>query len=220
MLLRRSLFAPRAKLLLLPLPQRRWGSGPAAGGGGDYQIGPANDLQPQPATQHIGQIKLAECGGDGGGGCGGGGKEDGNGGGGKEGGDKGDGKHQQHDWKQSSWKALEAAATTGVSLGVLGYVYPPSLSSLSSPLTPTWRLTGSKTRGIWVSQVLQAPGATENQQCLQQWRPRAESGDSISGRAVVQSRGGGGVYYAVIIPPDVCACYFAGLHSIRVFVWD
>ncbi|KAL0634173.1 hypothetical protein Q9L58_006911 [Maublancomyces gigas] len=113
MLLRRTLFAPRARLLplslSLPLPQRRWGSGPAAGGGGDYQIGPANDVQPQPATQQLGQIKLVKDSGEGGG---------------KDGEDKGDGKQQQqqqqHDWKQSSWKALEAAATTGVSLGVLG----------------------------------------------------------------------------------------------------
>lgn len=65
-------------------------------------------MQPQPATQQLGQIKLAKDSGEGGG---------------KDGEDKGDGKQQQqHDWKQSSWKALEAAATTGVSLGVLGYV--------------------------------------------------------------------------------------------------
>lgn len=115
MLLRRSLFAPRTKLLLIP--QRRWGSGPAAGGGGDYQIGPANDVQPQPATQQLGQIKLTKDNEEREGG-----KHDDKGDGGDKG-DKGDGK--SHDWKQSSWKALEAAATTGVSLGVLGYIRLP-----------------------------------------------------------------------------------------------
>lgn len=64
-------------------------------------------MQPQPATQQLGQIKLAKDSGEGGG---------------KDGEDKGDGKQQQQDWKQSSWKVFDAAATTGVSLGVLGYV--------------------------------------------------------------------------------------------------
>lgn len=119
MLLRRSFFAPRTKIFLLPYQQRRWGSGPAAGGGGDYQIGPANDVQPQPTTQHLGQVKLTKDNGE---------VEENKGGDKGDKGDKGDGKQQQqqhHDWKQSSWKALEAAVTTGVSLGVLGYVHPP-----------------------------------------------------------------------------------------------
>lgn len=74
-------------------------------------------MQPQPATQQLGQIKLTKDNGEGEGSKGGDkGYKD----------EKGDGKQQQHhDWKQSSWKALEAAATTGVSLAVLGYVHPP-----------------------------------------------------------------------------------------------
>lgn len=94
-------------------------------------------MQPQPATQQLGQIKLNEERE--------GGKHDGKGDKEDKGdkGDKGDGKN--HDWKQSSWKALEAAATTGVSLGVLGYIPPPH----------TWR-----DDGLTGDQDLRASGTT------------------------------------------------------------
>lgn len=91
--------------------QRRCLAGPAAGGGNDYQLGPSNELQPQPNTQQLGYIAIAKQA------SGNGGDEGGEGGGGK---DDGKGGKGGHSWKQSGWKVFEAAATTGMSLAVLG----------------------------------------------------------------------------------------------------
>ncbi|KAF8477332.1 hypothetical protein BDZ91DRAFT_709077 [Kalaharituber pfeilii] len=80
---------------------QRWQSqqtgGGAAGGAGDYQLGPSNEIQPTPGTQHFGG--------------------DGNG---EGGGSKGGGKGKNPDWKGTSFKMFEAAATTAASIAILG----------------------------------------------------------------------------------------------------
>lgn len=90
-------------------------TGAAAGGGSDYQLGPANTVQPQPGTQVVGALAESGSGSSGGssGGRGSGSGEDGHA-------DTRRRKSGGHDWKGTSWKMLEAAATTGMSLGVLG----------------------------------------------------------------------------------------------------
>jgi uncharacterized membrane protein YgcG len=122
---RPSVFRTRAiPAPILHATATRWQSGqppqpPAAGGANDYQLGPINDVQPQPGTQHFGQD--------------GPGQEDNNsesdarrgssgkggpssGGGGGYG---GDGAHSKP--AGTAWKMFESAATTAASLLILGY---------------------------------------------------------------------------------------------------
>ncbi|KAL7271968.1 hypothetical protein RUND412_005244 [Rhizina undulata] len=97
-------------------------TGATAGGGSDYRLGPANELQPQPQTQRWGleedQDVVAVVGGGKGGSGGGGG-----GGSGRDG--KGPKEEKQHPegkkWKAAAWKVFESAATTTASLAILGF---------------------------------------------------------------------------------------------------
>jgi hypothetical protein len=98
--------------------QLRWQSGqtggPAAGGANDYQFGPANDVQPQPSTQHLGSEKERRSNA----------REEATGKEGPAGGEKGgggsNGTHGGH--SGTAWKMFESAATTAASLSILGYV--------------------------------------------------------------------------------------------------
>jgi len=83
---------------------------PPAGGASDYQYGPANDVQPQPHTQHKGnegdhgssQERAPGKAGEGGGGSSGSG-----------------GTYSKP--ANTAWKMFESAATTAASLSILGY---------------------------------------------------------------------------------------------------
>jgi hypothetical protein len=103
----------------------RWQSGQppqpaAAGGANDYQLGPVNDVQPQPSTQHFGQDRPDhEEESDARGGSSGKGVPSRGGGGGGGRGHGGDGTHSRP--AGTAWKLFESAATTAASLSILGY---------------------------------------------------------------------------------------------------
>lgn len=92
--------------------QSRWQSGPpqppSAGGASDYQYGPANDLQPQPHTQHKGDEDHGSPRGNATGEAG-------------EGGGDGKGAGTHSNTAGTAWKMFESAATTAASLSILGY---------------------------------------------------------------------------------------------------
>ncbi|KAK6353723.1 hypothetical protein TWF730_008152 [Orbilia blumenaviensis] len=85
--------------LIAPASQvpRRFQSGHntpgGTGGGNDYQLGPSQEVQPQPNTQTWAESGLHT-------------EEEHN--------------KQRHDWKQTSYRMLESAATTAASLVILG----------------------------------------------------------------------------------------------------
>ncbi|KAK6511937.1 hypothetical protein TWF481_000840 [Arthrobotrys musiformis] len=93
-----------------PLVNRRFQSGHGTsggtGGGNDYQLGPSQEVQPQPNTQSWGESGQRQ-------------EEEeeqvlhrrGRGAGQSR---------QHHDWRQTAYRMLESAATTGASLAILG----------------------------------------------------------------------------------------------------
>ncbi|KAF3273837.1 hypothetical protein TWF173_002640 [Orbilia oligospora] len=83
----------------VPFVHRRFQSGHGTpggtGGGNDYQLGPSQEVQPQPNTQSWGESGQHEE-------------------------DFRSHNKQRHDWRQTAYRMLESAATTGASLAILG----------------------------------------------------------------------------------------------------
>ncbi|KAF3928981.1 hypothetical protein ABW19_dt0202915 [Dactylella cylindrospora] len=100
-----DLAVPRSRRLSLQNPQlahkslspaliinRRFQSTGGTGGGNDYQLGPSQEVQPQPNTQSWGDS-----------------------------GDHGDDADRRRaQWRQTAYRMMESAATTGASLAILG----------------------------------------------------------------------------------------------------
>ncbi|KAK6529190.1 hypothetical protein TWF281_008374 [Arthrobotrys megalospora] len=93
------LIVPTTKRTPAPLTHCRFQSGHGTpggtGGGNDYQLGPSQEVQPQPNTQSWGEPGQHE-------------------------GDHSSHNKQRHDWRQTAYRMVESAATTGASLAILG----------------------------------------------------------------------------------------------------
>ncbi|KAF3910170.1 hypothetical protein ABW21_db0200470 [Orbilia brochopaga] len=114
----------------LPLIQLRLQSTGGTGGGSDYQLGPSQDVQPQPNTQSWGDA----------------GERD------------NETTRRRHRWKQTAYRMLESAATTGASLAILGYYKNLVLQKINNAFEPGDPVLDLATAGRGASSVV--PGGT------------------------------------------------------------
>ncbi|KAJ6259443.1 hypothetical protein Dda_5080 [Drechslerella dactyloides] len=137
---------PAARPCCLPLIQLRFQTTGGTGGGSDYQLGPSQEVQPQPNTQSWGDA----------------GERD----------DETSRRH--HRWKQTAYRMLESAATTGASLAILGYYKNLVLQKINNAFEPGDPVLELATAGRGASSVV--PGGTAKEWIV---RPEQDKLDDV-----------------------------------------